>query len=191
VENVNLTGHFLIAMPAMTDPRFVKSVTYICEHSADGAIGLVINHPIEMTFQTLFQQINLDLAQHPIAKRQVHFGGPVQPERGFVLHQPPGDWDSTIAIRGNTALTTSKDILESIAAGQGPDKVLLALGYAGWAPGQLEQEMGQNAWLSIPASNQVLFDRVLFDTPSSEQFTAAMNLLGIDLASLSEEAGHA
>jgi putative transcriptional regulator len=186
VENVNLTGHFLIAMPAMTDPRFAKSVTYICEHNTDGAVGLVINHPLDMTFNALFKHINLDLSNNPIASRQVLFGGPVQPERGFVLHQPPGDWDSTIAITGDTGLTTSKDILEAVANGTGPTRVLLALGYAGWSPGQLEQEMGQNAWLSVQAN-----DTVIFDTPSSAKLSAAMSLLGLDFAKLSEEAGHA
>jgi len=186
VENVNLTGHFLIAMPAMTDPRFAKSVTYICEHNADGAIGLVINRPIDMTYTALFQQINLDLSNNPIAQEQVHFGGPVQPERGFVLHQPPGDWDSTIAITGDTALTTSKDIPEAVANGTGPEKILLTLGYAGWSPGQLEQEMGQNAWLTVPAN-----EAVIFDIPSSGKLNAAMGLLGLDFARLSDEAGHA
>lgn len=186
MDNVNLKGHFLIAMPAMTDPRFAKSVTYVCEHNADGALGLVINRPIEMDFKQLFSQIGLDLDHHPIASKPVMFGGPVQPDRGFVLHQPPGDWDSTIAIVGNTALTTSKDILKAISEGSGPDKVLLTLGYAGWSPGQLEEEMAQNAWLSVPAN-----DHVLFDTPISEKLGSAMHLLGVDFANLSDEAGHA
>jgi len=186
VENVNLTGHFLIAMPAMTDPRFAKSVTYICEHNSDGAIGLVINRPMSMTFDALFGQIDLDLSNNPIAAEHVHFGGPVQPDRGFILHQPPGDWDSTISITGDTALTTSRDILEAVANGTGPQKMLLALGYSGWSPGQLEKEMGENAWLSVPAN-----DSVIFDTPSSGRLNAAMNLLGLDFAKLSDEVGHA
>ncbi len=186
MENVNLTGHFLIAMPAMADPRFAKSVTYICEHNEDGAIGLVINRPMDMTFNALFEQIDIDLGSNPIASKQVLFGGPVQPDRGFILHQPPGDWDSTIAITGDTALTTSKDILEAVANGTGPQKMLLTLGYAGWSPGQLEQEMGQNAWLSVQAS-----DAVIFDTPTSNKLNAAMQLLGLDFARLSDEIGHA
>lgn len=186
MENVNLTGHFLIAMPAMTDPYFAKSVTFICEHNQDGAMGVVINRPIDMTVDALFEQINLPLNDNPLAAKAVHFGGPVQIDRGFVLHQPAGDWDSTIAINGDTALTTSKDILEAVANGQGPEKILITLGYAGWSAGQLEQEMAQNAWLSVQAS-----DAVIFDLPSENKLNAAMNLLGVDFARLSEEAGHA
>lgn len=186
MENVNLTGHFLIAMPAMTDPRFAKSVTFICEHNADGAMGVVINHPLELTYRNVFSQLKIVIQDHPIADKPVYFGGPVQTERGFVLHQPPGDWDSTIAISGETALTTSKDILEAVANGTGPDKMLLTLGYAGWSPGQLEEEMGQNAWLSVKAS-----DAIIFDTPNNNKLNAAMGLLGLDFARLSDEAGHA
>ncbi len=191
MENVNLTGHFLIAMPAMTDPYFARSVTFICEHNQDGAMGVVINRPIDMKLESLFEQINLQLGNSPLAQNVVHFVGPVQIDRGFVLHQPAGDWDSTIAVHGDTALTTSKDILEAAAAGRGPDKMLVTLGYAGWAAGQLEEEMAQNAWLSVkPDSNQAQ-DNVIFDVPNEEKFAAAMALLGIDFAALSEEAGHA
>lgn len=186
MENVNLTGHFLIAMPAMTDPYFAKSVTFICEHNQDGAMGIVINRPIDMTIDALFEQINLPLNDNPLATTPVYFGGPVQIDRGFVLHQPAGDWDSTIAINGDTALTTSKDILEAVANGRGPDKLLITLGYAGWSAGQLEEEMAQNAWLSVKAS-----DAVIFDLPSEHKLNAAMNLLGLDYARLSEGAGHA
>jgi putative transcriptional regulator len=186
VENVNLTGHFLIAMPAMTDPHFAKSVTFICEHNADGAMGVVINHPIDMTLDALFGQINLDLNDDAVAGNTVYFGGPVQNERGFVLHQPAGQWESTIAINGETALTTSKDVLEAVANGSGPSKILVTLGYAGWAAGQLEQEILQNAWLSVKAH-----DSVIFDVPNDDKFDAAMRLLGVSMAQLSEVAGHA
>jgi len=186
VENVNLTNHFLIAMPAMADPNFAKSVTYICEHNADGALGIVINRPTEMTLQELFSQINLSLDDAEMAASAVHFGGPVQIDRGFVLHQPPGEWQSSISINGKTTLTTSKDVLEAVANGTGPEKIFISLGYSGWAAGQLEQEMAQNAWLSVPAD-----DTVLFDLPSENKLTAAMQLLGLDFAKLSEEAGHA
>lgn len=186
MENVNLTGHFLIAMPAMTDPYFAKSVTFICEHNQDGAMGVVINRPIDMTLDVLFEQINLDLNDNPIATMAVYFGGPVQIDRGFVLHQPAGEWQSTITINGDTALTTSKDILEALAHGKGPEKILVTLGYAGWAAGQLEQEIGQNAWLSVPAKNYVIFD-----LPNEDKFAAALGLLGLDFARFSEEAGHA
>lgn len=191
MENVNLTGHFLIAMPAMTDPYFAKSVTFICEHDQNGAMGIVINRPIDMTLDALFGQISLDIHNSPIASRPVHFGGPVQIDRGFVLHQPTGDWNSTLSINGNTALTTSKDILEAVAKGQGPEKILVTLGYAGWSAGQLEDEMAQNAWLTVQPPTPQATDTLIFDLPSEDKFNAAIKLLGVDLAQLSEEAGHA
>lgn len=186
MENVNLTGHFLIAMPAMTDPYFARSVTYICEHNPQGAMGVVINRPIEMSLDDLFDQIHLEISDKDLGQSSVHFGGPVQIERGFVLHQPVGHWSSSISVDGQTALTTSKDILEASALGVGPEKMLVALGYAGWSAGQLEEELAQNAWLTVPAD-----EAVIFDTPSDQKFDAAIRLLGIDLASLAEEAGHA
>ena len=186
MENVNLTGHFLIAMPAMTDPYFARSLTYICEHNEQGAMGVVINRPIEMNLDELFDQINLELSDKTLGQAPVHFGGPVQIERGFVLHQPVGQWQSSIAVSADTALTTSKDILEASALGAGPQKMLVTLGYAGWTAGQLEEELAQNAWLSVPAD-----DSVIFDLPSDQKLSAAMRLLGVDFASLSEEAGHA
>jgi len=186
VENVNLTGHFLIAMPAMADPYFAKSVTYVCEHNEQGAMGIVINRPIDMKLTELFEQINLDLREESLGQLPVHFGGPVHVDRGFVLHQPVGQWQSSLAINDDTALTTSKDILEASAHGTGPRKMLVTLGYAGWAPGQLEQELAQNAWLTVPAE-----DAIIFDIPSEEKLAAAMGLLGIDFASLADDAGHA
>ena len=173
-------------MPAMADSHFAKSVTYICEHNETGAMGVVINHPIEMKLDALFKQIKLNISDVPIAQQTVHFGGPVQIERGFVLHQPVGDWDSTIAVIGNTALTTSKDILEAVANGNGPEKILVTLGFAGWSPGQLEDEISKNAWLTVEAS-----DSVIFDTSNPEKLNAAMALLGLDFAKFSEVAGHA
>lgn len=154
-------------------------------------MGVVINRPIDMKLDALFEQINLQLENATLAQSAVYFGGPVQIDRGFVLHQPAGTWDSTIAIHGNTALTTSKDILEAVAQGQGPEKILVTLGYAGWAAGQLEQEMAQNAWLSVKPDDLQSQDKVIFDIPNEEKFTAAVALLGIDFAALSEEAGHA
>ena len=186
MENVNLTGHFLIAMPAMTDPNFAKSVTFICEHNADGAMGVVINRPTGVKLDALFEQINIELNNNPVSSEAVYFGGPVQNERGFVLHQPAGQWQSTIAVHGDTALTTSKDILEAVANGNGPEKILVTLGYAGWAAGQLEHEMQQNAWLSVEAQ-----DSVIFDLPDGDKFSAAMGLLGVDMALLCGAAGHA
>ncbi|HZV99706.1 MAG TPA: YqgE/AlgH family protein [Methylophilaceae bacterium] len=191
MENVNLTGHFLIAMPAMTDPYFAKSVTFICEHNKEGAMGIVINRPIDMTLDALFEQINLDLNDNPIAAKPVHFGGPVQIDRGFVLHQPTGNWQSSITINGEIALTTSKDVLEAVAHGKGPEKMLITLGYAGWGAGQLEEEIAQNAWLTVQPQSLSVQDSVIFDLPSEEKFNAAMGLLGFDLTRLSDEAGHA
>ena len=170
----------------MADPHFARSVTYVCEHNAHGAMGIVINRPIDMNLDDLFGQINLELADRELGQSPVHFGGPVQIDRGFVLHQPVGQWQSTIAVSGDTALTTSKDILEASAHGTGPSKMLVTLGYAGWSAGQLEQELAQNAWLTVLAE-----EALIFDLPSEQKFTAAMGLLGLDFARLSEQAGHA
>ena len=186
MKNVNLTDHFLIAMPAMTDPYFAKSLTYVCEHSEQGALGVVINKPIEMTMKMLLDQIGIDLEAEAHAEELVHFGGPVQMDRGFVLHQPVGDWMSTMAVNDSVALTTSKDILEAVGRGQGPYKLLVSLGYAGWAAGQLELELAQNAWLTVPASSAIIFD-----LPWEQRLPAAMQLLGVDPASLADGVGHA
>ena len=186
MKNVNLTDHFLIAMPAMADPYFAKSLTYVCEHTDQGALGVVINKPIEMTLKMLLDQVGIELESEEHAEELVHFGGPVQMDRGFVLHQPVGEWLSTMAVNENVALTTSKDILEAVGRGQGPYKLLVSLGYAGWAAGQLEQELAQNAWLTVPASSAIIFD-----LPWEQRLPAAMQLLGVDLASLADEAGHA
>lgn len=191
LENINLTGHFLIAMPNLTDPYFAKSVTFICTHNQDGAMGIVINRPTDMTYEVLFEKIKVDLENKMIASNPVLYGGPVQAERGFVLHQPAGEWDSSITICDKITLTTSKDILEAVAVGTGPSKLLLTLGYAGWTPGQLEQEIAQNAWLSVQAKDADTLNKILFETPHEEQFNAAMALLGFDPAMLSDVVGHA
>jgi putative transcriptional regulator len=182
---VNLTQHFLIAMPNMADPNFARSLTFICEHNDQGALGLVVNRPTELTLSKLLEQVNINTRDERCASLPIHFGGPVQVDRGFVLHRPLGQWQSTLAV-GDIGLTTSKDILEAAARGEGPDHMLITLGYAGWAPGQLESEIGQNAWLTVAAS-----DDVIFETPAEERLGRAMKLLGIDFASLSETAGHA
>ncbi len=191
LENVNLTGHFLIAMPGMTDPFFSKSVTFICTHNQDGAMGVVINRPTDVTYETLFEKIKVDLADATLGQNQVLYGGPVQPERGFVLHEHSGVWDSTMAIADNTALTTSKDILESVAIGAGPKKMLLALGYAGWTAGQLEQEIAANSWLSVQAKDGQTLHKILFDAKAEDKLNASLALLGINPAMLSDVAGHA
>lgn len=183
---MNLTNHFLIAMPAMTDPFFAKSLTYVCEHNDEGAMGIVVNRPISLTLSELFAQINMPLKQTELEDMPVHFGGPVQTDRGFVLHNAGGQWQSTLQVNDKVELTTSKDILQAVGEGTGPRNLLITLGYAGWSEGQLEQELATNAWLSVPAT-----EHILFDLPAEEKLVAAMALLGVDFASLSEEAGHA
>jgi putative transcriptional regulator len=192
LENINLTGHFLIAMPAMTDPFFAKSVTFICTHNQEGAMGIMINRPTDVTFETLFEKINVELLNSLVAQNHVLYGGPVQPERGFVLHETAaGEWDSTITIDENTALTTSKDILESVGIGSGPEKMLLTLGYAGWTPGQLEEEIKANSWLSVQAKDVETLHKILYETKHDDKLNATLALLGVDPAMLSDVAGHA
>ena len=186
MQSVNLTHHFLIAMPNMADPNFARSLTYICEHNDQGALGVVVNRPIDMTLGALFEQIEIALPDGQLAGTPVFYGGPVQVDRGFVLHRPAGAWQSTLAVSEEIALTTSKDILEAVAEGRGPRQLQVSLGYAGWAPGQLEQEIGQNAWLTVPADLDVIFR-----LPPERRFGAAMELLGIDPARLSDDVGHA
>ena len=185
-DSVNLTHHFLIAMPAMEDPHFAHSLTYVCEHSKDGALGIVVNKPIDMTLSTLFEQIDVSLGNDALGAVPVHFGGPVQVDRGFVLHRPLGNWDSTLAVSDDMGLTTSKDVLEAVGRGEGPSDLFVSLGYAGWSAGQLEQELAQNAWLTVEADADLLFT-----LPAEQRLSAAMRLLGIDFSRLSEDVGHA
>jgi putative transcriptional regulator len=192
---MNLTGQFLIAMPAMTDPYFSKTVTYICTHNQDGAMGVIINRSTDITVANLFQQIQLEAESSALLKKTVHFGGPVQTERGFILHDimpaSHDEFNSTIVINNMVALTTSKDILEATAQNKGPSKMLIALGYVGWTAGQLENELAQNAWLNLETCDSAQINQLIFDMPNSEKFDRAMHLMGIDFASLSEVAGHA
>jgi putative transcriptional regulator len=183
---MNLTHHFLIAMPALQDPFFSKTLTYVCEHNDQGALGLVINRPIEMTLSALFEQVGVEGERAALGDMPVLFGGPVQMDRGFVLHRPVGEWQSTMTVHGEVGLTTSKDILVAAAKGEGPRQMLVTLGYAGWAPGQLEQEIAENSWLTVQARVEVIFD-----IAPEDRLSAAMQLLGIDFASLAEDAGHA
>lgn len=182
----NLTHHFLIAMPAMQEGVFAGTLTYICEHNENGALGIVVNRPISLTMGEMFDQIKIPLHQPKLLKMPVYFGGPVQTERGFVLHDTQGNWESTLRINDKLALTTSRDILEAMGMGQGPRNMIVTLGYAGWDQGQLEHEITENIWLTVPAS-----ERILFDLPPEERMVAAMALLGVDYASLVEDAGHA
>lgn len=186
MSQIDLSHHFLIAMPAMTDPVFAKALTYVCEHNDQGALGIVVNRPINLTLGELFEQIKLPLNPAGLEALPVHFGGPVQTDRGFVLHEPAGEWQSTLLVKGKVGLTTSKDILEAVGQGKGPQNILVTLGYAGWAQGQLEHELSQNAWLSVPANEQILFEM-----PAEERLPAAMALLGVDYATLSADSGHA
>ena len=186
MQKVNLTQHFLIAMPAMVDPHFARSLTFVCEHNDQGALGVVVNRPTEMNLHALLEQVSIAPENEDFKSVPVHFGGPVQVDRGFVLHMPVGDWQSTLAVGSEIGLTTSRDILQAVARGQGPRQMLVTLGYAGWAPGQLEYELSQNAWLTVQATPQVIFE-----LPAEDRLAAAMSLLGIDYAKLSEVAGHA
>lgn len=186
MSSINLTHHFLIAMPNMADQYFSRTLTYVCEHNDQGALGLVVNRPIDMTLQALFERLSLSLRSPELSDAPIYFGGPVQTDRGFVLHEPQGTWQATLRVREAIGLTTSKDILEAVGRGEGPRRMLVTLGYAGWSPGQLEHEISQNAWLTVEAR-----DAIIFDMPAEERLPAAMELLGLDYARLQDAAGHA
>lgn len=186
LEQEFLTGKFLIAMPALSDPNFFHSVTFICEHNAEGALGLVINRQTAVTIGEVLTQMGLDWPQQQIADQRVFHGGPVEPERGFVIHQPLGHWDATININEKLGVTSSKDIIEALSKGSGPDRVLMVLGYAGWGPGQLEEEMASNFWLSGPADPEIIFS-----LPDDQRWEAAAKHMGVDLALISNDVGHA
>jgi putative transcriptional regulator len=182
----SLTNHFLIAMPGLQDPNFSRTVTYICEHSQEGAMGIVINRPMEIQLGEVLSQLEIDAETREVNDAPVYLGGPVQTDRGFVIHDGALSFDSTLTVTPDIRVTTSRDVLEAIARGQGPTHRLVALGYAGWSGGQLEQELIANAWLSGPADADILFA-----TPSAERWQAAAKRLGVDLNLLSGEAGHA
>ncbi len=185
MSNVSyLTHHFLIAMPGLNDPNFFQTVTYIGEHNEEGALGIVINRPLNVTLGHLFDHLHITYVTDKAAT-PIYAGGPVQSQQGFVLHSLQGTWGATLRINEQMGITTSQDILQAIAQGEGPDQVMVALGYAGWGPGQLEAEMARNAWLSAPAQLDIIFQ-----IPSSERWAAAAALLGIDLRLLSSQAGH-
>ncbi len=190
METVALTHHFLIAMPAMVDPNFSRTLTYVCEHNEEGALGVIVNRPTEMTLATLFERVSIPLeadgADQRFAGQPVYFGGPVQTDRGFVLHRPIGHWQSTLHVNGDIGLTSSRDILQAMSSAGEPAETLVMLGYAGWAAGQLEWELSQNAWLTVAADPEIMFG-----LPPDQRLAAAMNLLGIDFAKLSDVAGHA
>jgi putative transcriptional regulator len=188
-DRMNLTNQFLIAMPGMGDDTFSGAVVYLCEHTENGALGLVINKPIDIKLKNLFQKVDLSLDSELLAEQPVFFGGPVQTERGFVLHEKLGDepvYSSTLSIPGGLEMTTSKDVLEALSHGAGPRRLLVTLGYSGWAAGQLEDELGRNGWLTVDAVPEIIFD-----TPVVERYDRAVSLLGFDPRMLSQEAGHA
>lgn len=187
---LNLANHFLIAMPSMLDPVFGGSVVYICEHNENGALGVVINKPTDMTLEVLFERIELAFdsaaCMEPVAAKAIMFGGPVQDDRGFVLHSPGGEYSSSLKVTDELSFTTSRDVLEAVASGQGPQRLLVSVGYSGWSPGQLESEIARNGWLTVSAD-----PGVMFDLPVDQRYLAAIKLLGIDPMMLASEAGHA
>jgi len=185
-DTQSLTNQFLIAMPGLADPNFSRTVTYVCEHNAQGAMGIVVNRPINLHLGEMLDQLQIPAIHAKARKLPIYLGGPVQTDRGFVLHSGDRAWDSTLRVTSQVSVTTSKDILEAIAQGDGPDHALIALGYAGWSSGQLEEEMGANTWLSGPATEEILFR-----TPAEQRWRAAARLLGVNMDLLSGEAGHA
>jgi putative transcriptional regulator len=186
-SSVDLSQQLLVAMPGRVSGNLSNTVIYLCEHTEHGALGLVINRPTDLTLGDLLKRIELDLALEigPVADAPVFFGGPVQTDRGFVLHAPAGGYSSSIQL-GDVALTTSRDVLQDVANGRGPAMLLVTLGYAGWGAGQLESEMSQNAWLNVAANTEILFN-----TPSESRYEAALAQLGIDPLMLAGDAGHA
>jgi len=186
-ETSYLGGHFLIAMPNLQDPNFLRSVTYICEHNAEGAFGIIINREMDANIDEIFQELKLEsVADNPRLNEKIFTGGPVDVERGLVLHRPVGQWKSTLIQNGELAVTSSLDILTAIGQNQGPEEFMMVLGYAGWGAGQLEQEMAANAWLSGPADMNVIFK-----TPVNQRWDKAAQLLGVDMRLLSSDIGHA
>lgn len=198
-SSLNLTNHFLIAMPGMLNDSFDQSLIYICEHNAQGALGLVINKPIDITLQQLFEKVDLEASDRiQQYNAPVYYGGPVQVERGFVLHiggntvkedstqTAEEPFSATLQVTADIGMTSSKDILEAIAQGKGPDQFLIVLGYAGWGAGQLEGELAQNSWLTVKARPEIIFD-----IPAADRYNRAMALLGITPQSLVSTAGHA
>lgn len=192
---INLTNHFLIAMPGLEDAIFTKSVVYVCEHTPRGALGIVINKPSEMKMQALFGKIDLPLQRQDLTSKPVFQGGPVHTDRGFVLHDPvfsesekpeQAVYASTMSIPGGLEMTTSKDVLEALSNGSGPRRVLVSLGYAAWGEGQLETELGENSWLTVDADQTVIFD-----TPAEDRYDKALNLLGLQAWMISTQVGHA
>ena len=182
----DLTNHFLIAMPHLLDPNFFHTITYICAHNKEGAMGVVINRPLDIELGEILTHMKIDIANSNALDMPVYHGGPVHAERGFVIHRSPPQWESTISVTDTLCLTSSRDILDAIAKGEGPPQMLVALGYAGWEAGQLEQEIAENTWLHLPAD-----ESIIFDVPAPKRWHLAAECLGVDLGLLTIEAGHA
>ena len=185
-ETGYLTNQFLIAMPMLQDPNFFHSVIYVCEHNQHGAMGIVINQPVDLTLGELVEQMGHQPPDNELATHPIYRGGPVDSERGFVLHRPMGDWQATMPVGSNIGITTSNDIIEAMANGNGPEDFLVALGYAGWGPGQLEEEIRENSWLNGPMAPELLFG-----AGTEECWQAAVALIGVDIHQLSGNVGHA
>jgi putative transcriptional regulator len=185
-EGRYLTNQFLIAMPSLADPNFSRGVTFVCQHSKDGAMGILVNRVAPLTVGDVLAQMNITTELEALAQAPVYFGGPVQPERGFVLHDAGGSWDSSFEVSSELQVTTSRDILAAMAEGKGPKRAIVALGYAGWSEGQLEEEVRENAWLTAQAS-----PGLIFDTPLEQRWSAAAAIVGIDLSLMPDQAGHA
>lgn len=183
---MDLTNQFLIAMPNLADPNFYRTVTFLCAHNSEGAMGIVINRPLGVNLGEILGHMEIPLDNIQVQTMPVCQGGPVQKERGFVIHRPAGSWDAVLPVSQDVAVATSRDILAAIASGQGPDDVVVALGYAGWGAGQLERELAENAWLSAPVNLDILFQ-----APFERRWEMAVQMLGVDLSRLSVEAGHA
>lgn len=185
MERTYLTGQFLIAMPGLQDPNFYHSVTYICVHNDEGAMGITINRPLDMELGEILEHMQIAVYAPQVRRLPIYQGGPVEPERGFVLHRGDQQWDAMLTVDGQVAITTSRDILTSIAKGEGPQESLIALGYSGWGAGQLERELADNAWLSGPADLDIIFR-----LPTDQRWEAAARGMGIDLTLISSQAGH-
>lgn len=186
MEYETLADHFLIAMPNLADPNFSKTVTYICAHNEEGAMGIIINRPTDLQLGEVLSQMELETDDNQVEHLPVYHGGPVQTDRGFILHGPGFDWDSSLNVSAGIDMTTSKDVLQAIASGEGPKELFVALGYAGWSAGQLEEEIKQNAWLSGPAKSEIIFE-----TPVQYRWESAAALLGVNIENLSSDIGHA
>ncbi len=186
VNDGSLTNQLLIAMPGMADPNFSTTVTLICEHNNDGALGIVINRPLQLKLAGLFEQLDVADNDPAAATCPVLLGGPIGPNKGFVLHDSEHNFKNSIAVSSDISLTFSRDILDALAAGDGPNKSLVALGYAGWEPGQLENEILANSWINVPATTDIVFD-----LPFAERWSAAAQTLGIDISRIAPDAGHA